>query len=321
MQTRLRFLLWISVCSLTASAAWAGPFADAVADFRPGRNGGFGADLLPGIVLGPPRGGGLLQGSFDVVALGIGGSITLRFDPPMICDGPGADFTVFENVFHSGSASGPLFTEYAFVAVSQDGITFFEFPYDAQTHVGLAGQRPVLSHPDNGIDPLDPAVSGGDPFDLAAVGLAWARYVRITDVAGAIADLGDLPQFSVAPNAGFDLDAVAALHACDPAAMVSPTPTPPTQVTATATPGANETPTTPPTPTATPTASATATATLPSVFGDLDGDGIVTNADALALIAAIFERQRSAVSSDMDLNGDEHISVADLVRLMEEMLP
>ncbi len=216
-------------------------FADAVAAYAPGVNGGFNAANLPNIVLGPPHGSGAMQGSFDVLALGIGGAIVLRFDAPVICDGPGGDFTVFENAFHSGSPAGPVFAEYGYVAVSQDGEHFTEFPYDASTHVGLAGQTPVLSNPDNDIDPLDPTMSGGDAFDLAAVGLAWAAYVRITDVGGAIADPGDLPQFTVAPNAGFDLDAIAAVHACDPGALPTPTATAsatPPSLTATFTPTA-----------------------------------------------------------------------------------
>lgn len=324
-----RRLAWITCGLLTAAAAAPvaaqDPFADAVAAYTPGTNGGFGAELLPGIVLGPPRGAGLLQGSFDVVALGRGGAITLRFDLPVICDGPGADFTVFENAFHSGSPGGPLFTEYGYVAISQDGTTFIEFPHDAVTRAGLAGQTPVLSHPDNGIDPLDPTASGGDQFDLAAVGLAWASYVRITDVAGAIPDVGDLPQFSVAPNAGFDLDGVAALHACDPATIASATPSPtptatPPDGAATPTPSplAGDTATASPTAPAT-SAAPTATATPPGRFGDLDGDGAVTAADALALVAEIFDGDGDAAATApaADLNGDARITAADLVRLME----
>ena len=65
------------VCLCTASTGWAqDPFADAVASFTPGTNAGFGADQLPQIVLGPPRGSGLLQGSFDVLSLGNGGDRT-----------------------------------------------------------------------------------------------------------------------------------------------------------------------------------------------------------------------------------------------------
>jgi hypothetical protein len=294
-------------------------FADAVVEFDPGPKGGFGSNLLPDVVLGPPRGGGQTQGSFDVVSLGIGGSIVLRFDAPVICDGPGADFTVFENAFYAGSVTGPLFDEYGYVAVSQDGETFIELPYDAETGEGLAGRTPVSSNPDNDVSALDPSVSGGDSFDLAATGLAWASYVRITDVAGAIADLGDLPQFSVAPSAGFDLDAVAAVHACDPATLSTPTPSP-TETPATTAPA---TPSTSPTETATsapPTATATA---LPLVPGDLDGDGRVTALDARLLVAEIFDGDGDSAAAASggavvsgpaaDVNGDGSIGAADLV--------
>jgi len=104
------------------------PFIDTVVAFTPGTNAGFGADALPGIVLGPPRGAGELQGSFDVVSLGNNGVIIVGFDQPVICDGPGADLTVFENAFHNGSPSGPIFAEYGIVAVSQDGTNFFDLP-------------------------------------------------------------------------------------------------------------------------------------------------------------------------------------------------
>lgn len=57
--------------------------------------------------------------------------------------------------------------------------------------------------PTNGAaDPLNPAESGGDSFDLATLGLPWVRYVRITDADTLVADSGP----------SFDLDAVAALH-------------------------------------------------------------------------------------------------------------
>ena len=218
--------LWlVFACWLFAAAASQAqdPFADAVVSFTPGTNAGFGADQLPGIVLGAPRGAGNLQGSFDVVSLGNDGVIVMGFDLPVICDGAGPDFTVFENAFHSGSASGPIFAEYGIVAVSQDGEHFVDLPYDPVTHAGLAGQTPVFSNPDNGIDPLDPSVSGGDSFDLASVGLSWAAYVRITDPGATIADPGNM--IPPGTNAGFDLDAVAALHACDPGPVASPTPT------------------------------------------------------------------------------------------------
>jgi hypothetical protein len=300
---KITALFLLSALVLPARALAQDPFADAVHAYTPGINGGFGADLLPDIVLGPPRGTGLVQGSFHVVALGIGGSMVLRFDRPVICDAPGPDFTVFENAFHSGSPTGPLFAEYGFVSVSQDGERFIDFPHNATTFEGLAGQIPVVSNPDNEIDPLDPDAAGGDTFDLATVGLAWVSYVRVTDVAGAIADPGDLPQFTAPPNAGFDLDAVAALHACDPSTLATPTPT------ATSVPG-----------TATPTRTF-----APSMPGDLDRDGMLTDADVQRLVAELFDGDGDAASAagggsvpsgiEADVNGDASITGADLSAL------
>lgn len=290
-----RGIVLIRLCSILgvalsgAATAWSqDAFIDAVSSFSPGTSAGFGAAELPGIVLGPPRGAGAIQGSLDIVSLGVGGSIVVRFDQPVICDGPGPDLTVFENAFHSGSPSGPVFTEYGFVAVSQDGVSFIQFPHDPVTRAGLAGQQPVLSHPDNGIDPLDPSGAGGDTFDLATIGLSWAAYVRVVDVAGAIPDTGDLPQFAVPPSAGFDLDAMAALHACDPGAMASPTPTE-TEI--------------PPAATPTPTSTATATAVTPT-----DHDTAVVGRPPLRLRIRrdrpeVSKRLRIKVRS-LDVSGD-----------------
>ena len=72
------------------------------------------------------------------------------------------------------------------------------FPY-----TGCAGWHPVYSHPDNGIDPFDLDVAGGDAFDLAEVGVAKARYIMIVDD-------GDSGAFGT--TAGFDLDAVAVVN-------------------------------------------------------------------------------------------------------------
>lgn len=324
------------LCLIATSAFAQDPFADAVASFVPGTNAGFGADELPGIVLGPPQGSGLLQGSFHTVSLGNGGVIVMRFDLPMICDGPGVDFTIFENAFHAGSTSGPIFTDYGIVAVSQDGETFVDIAYDATSHVGLAGQSPVLSHPDNDIDPLDPAVSGGDQFDLADVGLAWISYVRITDPATAIPDIGNMiPQ---ADNSGFDLDAIAALHACDPSTLASATPsftpsptrpaatpsaTAPVGATATATAVDAATPTATASGAATPSAtvgSATPSATATGIAvlpGDIDGNGSVTAADAALLIAELYDGDGDAAApgDPADVNEDGSITAADVAAL------
>ena len=292
------------------------PFADEVVAFIAGAHAGFGADHFPNVVLGPPVAAGDLQGSTDVLSLGDGGSIVLRFDEPGICDRPGPDFIIFENAFHVGSADGPVFVEVGIVAVSEDGIHFVEFPYDATSFAGLAGRTPVYSNPDNGIDPTDPAVAGGDAFDLATVGLASVRYVRITDPGNAIPDSGS--RIVPGNSNGFDLDAIAAIHTCQgdaPTATPSPTPTPTPALSPPQTmqPSASPTlqfPTTTPTPTLTVTHTVTSAplATHTPRPGDVDGDGKLDDHDLSAVIRAIFA---APVSTSADVNRDSLVSAAD----------
>ncbi len=178
-------------------------FAVRVVSFTPGEDAGYGAEGLPGVVFGPPLGSGDRQGSFDVVALGHGGEITLELGEPAV-DGAGADLIVFENAFFYGN--GDIFAEPAFVEVSADGETFERFPCEPESDgfEGCAGVMPVYARGDSAdIDPLDPKTAGGDAFDLADVGLGEARFVRIVDS-------GVGPGQS--PSAGFDLDAVAVVH-------------------------------------------------------------------------------------------------------------
>lgn len=176
------------------------PFADRVVAFEPGPGGTFGHNKLPAVVLGPPKGNGAAAGGLDVVSLGAGGQIVVAMDDLLIADGPGPDLLVFENAFVG-------FPEPATVEVSADGTTWHAFACDpadsAGGFPGCAGVTAVLSHPDNGISPQDPMLAGGDAFDLADVGLPTARFVRITDCVGKV---------DQAPSAGFDLDAIAAVH-------------------------------------------------------------------------------------------------------------
>jgi hypothetical protein len=216
---RLRHLL--TVTSSTAllactAAAWAGPsdpWLDAVKVFAPGSYAGFGADRLPVIVLGPPQGGGLIQQSVDVVSLGNGGSITVVFRDNVVVDGPGDDLVIYENAFHAGSETGPIFAEYGIVELSPDGKTWTQVPYDAESGTGLAGAQPVLSTSENGIDALAPE-GGGDRFDIGEVGLSLVRFVRITDGGDAIPDPGNV--VPPANKGGFDLDAMGAIHSSPP---------------------------------------------------------------------------------------------------------
>lgn len=213
-------------------------FPDRVALYAPGTVSSPPAfdSWQPGIVLGPPGNSTPTSGSLTVLSLGRGGRVVLEFTDNAIVDGPGPDFIVFENPFFCtaapATASDPWssFAEPGIVEVSDDGVTFTAFPYDpaalaqvtticsdrsliAALH-GLAGLTPSFTG--NWTVADDPAVfdaaapggvsgHGGDAFDLATVGLARARFVRITD-----------PNLAIGPpgaSEGFDLDAIVALHA------------------------------------------------------------------------------------------------------------
>ncbi len=173
------------------------PFADSVVTFTPGPQAGFGASAMPDIVLGPPRGSGEQAGGVHVVSLGRGGTIVVAFDDVGVVDGPGDDLLVFENPFVGWIETGE-------VSVSEDGQNWHTWPCVADAAEpktsGCAGVAPVLAHDDSAALASSPELAGGDAFDLADVGLARARFVRITDT-GTNTYEGN--------SGGFDLDAVA----------------------------------------------------------------------------------------------------------------
>lgn len=185
------------------------PYATKVVSFAPGKCAGFGASKMPNIVLGPPAGGGEDKGSTDVVSLGTGGEIVLSFEPNVLVDGPGPDLLVFENAFYASGADKP-FAEIAEVSVSEDGSTWHTFPCTATAYPwgSCAGWHTVSPEASSS---LDPAQAGGDPFDLADLGVSRARFVRIVDKGG----MGCNPVSNPKTN-GFDLDAIAALHVASP---------------------------------------------------------------------------------------------------------
>lgn len=180
-------------------------YADEVVEYVPGDGAGFGQDRFPDVVLGPPVGVGPDNGSLDVLSLGRGGSITLRFTDVAVIDGPGVDLLVFENAF--ALPGGSTYAETGRVEVSNDGVTWKAFPCAftdaAAGYPGCAGVHTVQANPANGVSATDPAVAGGDGFDLFTVGLSRARYVRITDT-GANGYGGT--------SGGFDLDAVSVVN-------------------------------------------------------------------------------------------------------------
>jgi hypothetical protein len=191
-------------------------FTTGVVSFTPGDCAGFGQAQMPGIVEGPPVGGGANSGGLDVVSLGNGGEIVVSFAPNTIVDGPGPDFLVFENPFDVGGDPNHLYAEPAEVSVSSDGVNWTPFPCTATSapYGACAGWHLVDSNPDNCISPLDPSTAGGDPFDLHDVGVSSARYVRIVDKiveACPAADAGARPNSN-----GFDLDAIGIVNAGGP---------------------------------------------------------------------------------------------------------
>jgi hypothetical protein len=197
-------LSWLaSACGASGSANddGAAPYASEVISFERGENGGYGMKDFPDVVLGPPKGKGTGAGSLDVLSLGVGGEIVLGFGERVIDDGPGPDFVVFENVFWADGDPDQAFIEPGEVAVSADGDDWKTFPCDPEAPLdesGCAGEHPTLVYDADSLDPLDPEQTGGDAFDLSAVDLPEARYVRIRDLASE----------GEGTSAGFDLDAV-----------------------------------------------------------------------------------------------------------------
>lgn len=187
---------------------------DRLAILDPGVNGGFKRHLFPAIVYGRPQTGGT-----HVYSLGGGGTILITLNGYIIVDGPGADFTIFENP--QALTGYQLFAERAQVGVSDRGTDmedFVFFPCDAFDpmfeYAGCAGVRTVNAS----ANPLDPQVSGGDAFDLHDVKLAYAKHIIIRDLGTCRADD---PTYYAADGSllcaasgtqGFDLDAMAIVN-------------------------------------------------------------------------------------------------------------
>lgn len=139
-------------------------------------------------VLGAPQSAGtpfdnpVVAGSFFSLGfnpdLGInfdGGKITIEFLNNFLIDGPGNDLRMWEV---TGGSSYPV--EKLRIEVSQDNSNWFE---------------------------VESSVDRDAEADLANSGLAWARYVRLTDVS-------DRNQFEATAD-GYDLDAFSALTCAD----------------------------------------------------------------------------------------------------------
>lgn len=152
---------------IVAAVPSAGPFGD------------------PALAVNGVRGGGQTAGSLDVFSMGFEDALVLAFADP-VADGDGPDLAVFENPFDV--EGGGRFFDPVVVEVSADCASFVPFPVahegdwdaDASTWSGFAGLTPVLLHEEgNPVDPLSEA-AGGDRFDLAEIGVAEIRCVRMT---------------------------------------------------------------------------------------------------------------------------------------------
>ena len=163
---------------------------------------------MPGIVSGR-RSARAPSGSLDVVSLGIGGEIVLSFEPNGIVDGPGADFIVFENAFYR-----PANPKHA-RRRARRGERERRRRHVEDVPV-RAGARPTVRHVRGMASGLLGAGqrhlagrsgdAGGEPFDLAELGVASARFVRIRD----LGTVDVLDESSRSPTTvGFDLDAIA----------------------------------------------------------------------------------------------------------------
>lgn len=163
-----------------------------------------------------------------VVSLGDSGIAIITFDG-VVFDGPGYDFSVFENGLSDS------YLEYAFVEVSSDGLHYFRFaPYfegDTTIQIGPYDQRGEATE----VHQLAGKYRAqyGTPFDISdlpyhsALNKDSIRYIRLIDVVGSLDDrycqrdalgrkINDSWPTPFATNnrytGGFDLDAVGFVH-------------------------------------------------------------------------------------------------------------
>jgi len=237
MTTRFGVVVQVAILAVPITVCFAGAFAVQVVDYDPGSNPSSGY-TNPAVALGEPERmtgegfgfPGVVSifsppfGTDEIVSIGGGGHLTLRFDAPAV-DDPGnlfgVDLIVFGNAgfidanFPNGEIGDPagLFgADGGEVQVSTDGVNFLTI--DAATADGLFPTQGWLDagpfDPTPGVEPtdffrpVDPSLTlddfsgltyaealalydgsgGGAPIDIGATGLTSVEYLRIVVPAG-----------------------------------------------------------------------------------------------------------------------------------------
>lgn len=212
---------------LAASVASANPFASSVVDFSQGVGGSptyanpdnaLGSPIrFTGTAFGFPSVVSPFGGPFDptdIVSIGAGGFLTVKFDAPVVDDplNPfGIDLLIFGNSFYEdldypNGLAGGLFADRATIEVSADGVDWRTIPL-----LTPDGRFPTLGYADSltpydtvpGLvetdftRPVNPAFNptgktfheivagydgsgGGTGVDLAAVSLSSISFVRVS---------------------------------------------------------------------------------------------------------------------------------------------
>ncbi|GMV52537.1 MAG: hypothetical protein IAE64_03930 [Flavobacteriales bacterium] len=203
-------ILIVVIALLVSVTAKAQQQIDTVLRFTPGRGEavGRGPAFFPmNIFRGPDAGANDTVPTLDpreICALGLDGEIIVGIKNYVLVDGPGPDFTIFENVFVG--PLGKVFAEPAEISVSTNGTDWHVFPFDSLTLEGCAGRTPT-----NHSNHTTPGSGGGDVFDLASIGADSVRWIRIRDLCAMILANKRHPYYDPTIS-GFDLDAVLCYH-------------------------------------------------------------------------------------------------------------
>lgn len=221
--------------SLVHHALAAGPFADAVVSYVPGANAASGY-TTPDVVLGSPErftGEGAFPaavtpfngpwGSDEIVSIGRGGSLTVRFDEPVANDANnpfGIDLLIFSNAFFfDPDTFEPIATavdaDGGIVEVSADGVNWSlisgamaDGPFPSLGYSDLTDPYATApgAVPTDFTKPVNPALDwsgmnmaqlvaaydgsgGGIGIDIGATGLSQISFVRVSLAANAPGNL------------------------------------------------------------------------------------------------------------------------------------